>query len=50
MQDDTSIRGAERGKLDDVRPSQRGIFAFQLHSGGAIKVRFEEIELKGTKD
>ena len=42
----TWINGKLCVDLDDVRLSRRGIFAFQLHSGGAMEVRFKDIELK----
>ena len=42
----TWINGKLCVDLDDVRLSRRGIFALQLHSGGAMEVRYKEIELK----
>ena len=42
----TWINGKLCVDLDDARLSRRGVFALQLHSGGALEVRFKEIELK----
>jgi hypothetical protein len=32
--------------LDDEKLARRGLFAFQLHSGGALEVRFRGIKLE----
>jgi hypothetical protein len=32
--------------LDDPRGARRGIVAFQLHSGGAMEVRFKDLKLE----
>ncbi len=42
----TWINGKKCVDLDDAKLSRRGIFAFQLHSGGAMEVRFKEIKLE----
>jgi hypothetical protein len=42
----TSINGQPCVELDDPDGARRGIFAFQLHSGGPTEVRFKEIELE----
>ena len=46
----TKIRTAINGKLcvdlDDPRGARRGITAFQLHSGGAMEVRFKDLKLE----
>jgi hypothetical protein len=31
---------------DDPKSARRGIFALQLHAGGAIKVRFKDMRLE----
>jgi putative membrane-bound dehydrogenase-like protein len=42
----TFINGQPCVDLDDVKISRRGLFAFQLHSGGPMEVRFKEIRLE----
>ena len=42
----TSINGKPCVTLDDPAGLRRGIFAFQLHSGGATEVRFKELRLE----
>jgi putative membrane-bound dehydrogenase-like protein len=42
----TSINGQPCVNLTDAKLSRRGIFAFQLHSGGAMEVRYKEIQLE----
>jgi putative membrane-bound dehydrogenase-like protein len=42
----TSLNGAPAVDLDDPAGARRGIFAFQLHSGGATEVRFKDIHLE----
>jgi putative membrane-bound dehydrogenase-like protein len=42
----TWINGKKCVDLDDTKLSRRGIFAFQLHSGGAMEVRFKDIKLE----
>ena len=42
----TSINGRPCVELDDPDGARRGIFAFQLHSGGPTEVRFKEINLE----
>jgi hypothetical protein len=42
----TWINGKKCVDLDDPKLSRRGIFAFQLHSGGAMEVRFKDIQLE----
>jgi hypothetical protein len=32
--------------LDDKVMSRRGLFALQIHSGGAMEVRFKDIRLE----
>ena len=32
--------------LDDPMIARRGVFAFQIHSGGAMAVRFKDIKLE----
>jgi hypothetical protein len=42
----TWINGQLCVDLDDPALARRGIFAFQLHSGGAMEVRFKELKLE----
>ncbi len=42
----TRINGQPCVSLDDPKGARRGIFAFQLHSGGATEVRFRNIRLE----
>ncbi|MFO0926189.1 MAG: PVC-type heme-binding CxxCH protein [Gemmataceae bacterium] len=42
----TWINGQPCVDLDDPKLARRGIFAFQLHSGGALEVRYKEIKLE----
>ncbi|HEV3021625.1 MAG TPA: family 16 glycoside hydrolase, partial [Pirellulales bacterium] len=42
----TKINGKPCVELDDAQGARRGIFAFQLHSGGPTEVRFKEIKLE----
>ncbi len=42
----TAINGHPCVKLDDPSGALRGVFAFQLHSGGATEVRFKDIRLE----
>jgi hypothetical protein len=42
----THINGKLCVDLDDPRLSRRGIFALQLHSGGAMEVRFKDLRLE----
>ena len=42
----TWINGKPCVDLDDEKISRRGLFAFQLHSGGAMEVRFKDIKLE----
>jgi putative membrane-bound dehydrogenase-like protein len=42
----TWINGMPCVDLDDPKLSRRGLFAFQLHSGGAMEVRFKDIKLE----
>ena len=42
----TWINGKLCVDLDDPDGARRGIFAFQLHSGGPTEVRFKDIELE----
>ena len=42
----TSINGKPCVDLDDPAGARRGIFAFQLHSGGATEVRFRNVRLE----
>ena len=48
----TTINGQPCVDLDDPKGARRGIFAFQLHSGGPTEVRFRNIrlELLGRSD
>jgi putative membrane-bound dehydrogenase-like protein len=42
----TWINGKLCVDLDDARLARRGIFAFQIHSGGAMEVRFKDLKLE----
>lgn len=42
----TTINGQLCVDLTDAKMSRRGIFAFQLHSGGAMEVRYKDIQLE----
>jgi putative membrane-bound dehydrogenase-like protein len=42
----TRINGQPCVDLDDQEGSQRGVFALQLHSGGATEVRFRNLKLE----
>ena len=42
----TWINGKACVDLDDAKISRRGLFALQIHSGGAIEVRFKEFKLE----
>ncbi|HEY2158991.1 MAG TPA: family 16 glycoside hydrolase, partial [Isosphaeraceae bacterium] len=42
----TSINGKPCVDLDDPKGARRGIFAFQLHSGGPTEVRFRNVRLE----
>ena len=42
----TSINGKPCVNLDDPAGARSGIFAFQLHSGGATEVRYRNIRLE----
>jgi putative membrane-bound dehydrogenase-like protein len=42
----TWINGKQCVDLDDPMIARRGIFAFQIHSGGAMEVRFKELRLE----
>ncbi|MFO0881756.1 MAG: PVC-type heme-binding CxxCH protein [Gemmataceae bacterium] len=42
----TWINGKLCVDLDDPQLARRGLFAFQLHSGGALEVRYKEIRLE----
>ncbi|MBY0230601.1 MAG: DUF1080 domain-containing protein, partial [Gemmataceae bacterium] len=42
----TWINGELCVDLDDAKLSRKGSFAFQLHSGGAMEVRFKEVKLE----
>lgn len=42
----TWINGQPCVDLTDPQLARRGIFAFQLHSGGALEVRYKEIKLE----
>lgn len=44
----TRINGQLCVDLDDPKGARAGIFAFQLHSGGATEVRFRNLRLKVT--
>jgi hypothetical protein len=42
----TWINGQLCVDLDDAKLARRGLFAFQLHSGGPMEVRFKELKLE----
>jgi hypothetical protein len=42
----TLINGKLCVDLDDPKLSRRGLFAFQLHSGGALEVRYKDLKLE----
>ena len=42
----TSINGHPCVDLDDPAGARRGIFAFQIHSGGPMEVRFKDLKLE----
>jgi hypothetical protein len=42
----TSLNGAPCVDLDDPAGMRRGVFAFQLHSGGPTEVRFKDVRLE----
>ncbi|MDR3634225.1 MAG: DUF1080 domain-containing protein [Isosphaeraceae bacterium] len=42
----TSLNGKPCAELDDPSGAKRGVFAFQLHSGGPTEVRFRDIRLE----
>jgi hypothetical protein len=42
----TWINGKPCVDLDDPKISRRGLFAFQIHSGGPMEVRFKDIKLE----
>ena len=42
----TFINGKPCVDLDDAKLPARGVFAFQLHSGGALEVRFKDLKLE----
>lgn len=42
----TWINGQPCVDLDDPKGARRGILAFQIHSGGAMEVRFKELRLE----
>ena len=42
----TKINGQTCVDLDDPQGARRGIFALQLHSGGATEVRFKDLKLE----
>ena len=42
----TWINGKLCVDLDDAKLSRRGIFALQIHSGGAMEVRFKDFKLE----
>ncbi len=42
----TFINGRKCVDLDDPSGAKRGIFAFQLHSGGPTEVRFKDVKLE----
>jgi hypothetical protein len=45
----TFINGKPCVDLTDEKVARRGIFAFQLHSGGALEVRFKDLQLEVEK-
>ncbi len=42
----TFINGKLCVDMDDPKGNKRGIFAFQIHSGGAMQVRFKDLKLE----
>jgi hypothetical protein len=42
----TWINGQLCVDMDDPKMGRRGIFALQLHSGGAMEVRFKDLRLE----
>jgi len=42
----TWINGQPCVDLDDPKIARRGIFAFQIHSGGPMEVRFKDLKLE----
>jgi putative heme-binding domain-containing protein len=42
----TFLNGQPSVDLDDPAGAKRGIFAFQIHSGGSMEVRFKELKLE----
>jgi hypothetical protein len=42
----TFINGQACVDLDDPMIARRGVFAFQIHSGGAMEVRFKDLKLE----
>lgn len=42
----TYINGQPCVELEDPKGADRGVFAFQLHSGGKTEVRFRNIRLE----
>jgi putative membrane-bound dehydrogenase-like protein len=42
----TFINGKLCVDLDDPKGNKRGIFAFQIHSGGAMQVRYKDLKLE----
>ena len=42
----TYLNGKPCVDLDDPAIARRGIFAFQIHSGGPMEVRFKDIKLE----
>jgi putative heme-binding domain-containing protein len=42
----TAINGRPCVDLDDAAGAREGILAFQLHSGGALEVRFKDLQLE----
>jgi hypothetical protein len=45
----TWLNGKPCVDLDDAKLSRRGIFALQIHSGGAMEVRFKDFKLEVVK-
>jgi 3-keto-disaccharide hydrolase len=45
----TFLNGKSCVDLDDPPGARRGVFAFQIHSGGPMEVRFKEIKLEVLK-
>ena len=42
----TAVNGKLCVELDDPKGAAQGVFAFQLHSGGPLEVRFRNIEVE----